>query len=283
MAATGTGADFNIGRVVQRTVDLIGRNFASFSILSLLFAGAPYLAMLLLLPRIATAALGPDSAATGWALFGVGAVYFLGSMLLLASLTRASVDDLSGKPVGIGSALTSGLRVLLPMLGLLLLFLGIFFVSVMCFAVFTAMFAFSGSVIPMVLATVAFVVVLVIMMLRWLVATPVLVIERPGVIASLRRSSALTETHRWAILGLLVLYAILVMIVQGLLSLAVPGVADMLVGAQFGAPPLIAVVVLVLLQAFSMIVVTVMIASVYFELRQIKEGVGVTELAQVFA
>jgi hypothetical protein len=70
-------------------------------------------------------------------------------------------------------------------------------------------------------------------------------------------------------------------VVQGVIALAIPGGWATMSGLPGGSMP--AVVALVAFQAISSIVGNVGVAAIYFELRQIKEGVDVTELANVFA
>jgi membrane-anchored glycerophosphoryl diester phosphodiesterase (GDPDase) len=175
-------------------------------------------------------------------------------------LTRAAIDDLSGRGVSIGAALSTSLALLLPMIGL-------------------------GIVVGIAVAIglVLLIVPGVYLALRWAVAAPVLVVERLGVFASMERSTALTQNHRWAILGLVVLYVIVVMIFYVIIGLIVPGAAMALYGITPEAPSLIILVVVMAVQVLTSMVATVGGAAIYFELRQIKEGVGVAELAQVFA
>jgi hypothetical protein len=116
--------------------------------------------------------------------------------------------------------------------------------------------------------------------LCWAVSAPVMVTERLGVVASMQRSMQLTQNHRWAILGLGVLYFIAYMIVAGIVALVVGGTTGLMSGGQMGLVPLI---VLTIVGVIASVVATVGAAAIYFELRQIKEGVGITELAKVFA
>lgn len=257
MAVTDAGARFDFGRVTSRTFSLIGRNLVPFAALAALLAGVPYAAMLTLIPALGAGA-EPGT-------LGVGAivsiiVLMLAGIVLQAALTRASVDDLSGKGVSVGAALSTGIALVLPLLGLgIVLGLGV------------------G------LGMLLLIVPGVILFLMWIVASPVLVVERLGIIASLQRSSKLTENHRWAILGLIVLYAIIVFIIQIVIGLMIPGAAVAMSGLANEFPPILALVFLFFMQTVNSMIGTVGIAAIYFELRQIKEGVDVTELAQVFA
>lgn len=272
---------FDIGRVMSRTSSLIGRNFVPFAILSLVFAGVPYLLLLLAMP--ASVAAGSDLSTAPFIMLVVLLVYLLASLVLQAALTRASVDDLSGKPVAIGAAVSTGVAVLLPLIGLGLVVGGVVMIGALVFGVLIAIVGMGGMGWMVFVLSIGLIVAAVYIFLRWLVAGPIIVVERLGVFASLGRSTALTQNHRWAILGLLVLYAIVIIVLQLVVGLIVPGAGAALAGTSATTPPLIALIVLILMQVFVSMLITVGIASVYFELRQLKDGVGVHELAQVFA
>ena len=261
MAITDTGVRFDFGRVTSRTFSLISRNFAPFAVLSLIFAGLPAAVVMFFQPAlIAGAAASQDQTSLLLIVYGAVFVSYLAGLVLSAALTRASVDDLSGRPVALGSALATGVSLILPMLGL-----GI----VMGVAIVLGLFLL---IVPGIYLA-----------LRWAVAAPTLVIERPGIFKTLERSATLTQNHRWAILGLVVLYAVVVFVLQMIVMLAIPGGMGMMAGMSGEAPPIIAVVLLTALSVLTSMIATVGLAAIYFELRQIKEGVDVSELAKVFA
>lgn len=275
------GLSFDFGRVMSRTLSLIKRNFVPFFVLSLVLGGAPYLVLLLVMPALILG--GPDAATLAFAVIALVLVYLIAALVLQAALTRASVDDLSGKPVGLGAALSTGVALILPMLGLGLVVGGVVVVGAIIFGVGMSLIGFGMVGWPMILLTIVMIGLGVYLFLRWIVSAPVLVIERIGVFPSLRRSSALTENHRWAIFGLLVLYAIFVLVLQFVAGLVFPGAEATMSGVPSATTPFVSLVALVLIQAVTSMIVTVLIASVYFELRQLKDGVGVSELANVFA
>ena len=277
--ADGGNGRFDIGRVASRTFELVGRNLVAFSALSLLLLGVPYLLLVTVLPLAIIGSFG-GSGTSPMVAFGiiVVIVYLLAALLLQASLTRAAIDDLSGKRVSIAAALRSGASVLLPLVGLMLVFLAIGLLAVIVFSFIAGASALSGSAVLPVIFSVAFVVAGLYLFVRWLVTTPVIVVERLGVFAALRRSTSLSENHRWAILGLLLLYVVFVMVLQFLAALVIPQV-----NAIESEVPIVPLIVLVLLQIFTTLILTTGIASAYFELRQSKDGIGVTEIAQVFA
>jgi hypothetical protein len=261
MAITDSGARFDFGRVTSRTFGLVGRNFVPFAVLSLIFAGLPAAVVMFIQPTmIAQATASQDQTSLLLVIYGAVFVSYLAGLVLAAALTRASVDDLSGKPVAIGSALSTGVALILPMLGL-------------------------GIVmgVAIVFGLILLIVPGIYLALRWAVAAPALVVERPGIFKAMERSASLTQNHRWAILGLIVLYAIAAFILQMIVMMAIPGGMAVMSGLSGEAPPIIAIVMLTAVSVITSMVATVGVAAIYFELRQIKEGVDVTELAKVFA
>jgi len=103
------------------------------------------------------------------------------------------------------------------------------------------------------------------------VAIPVLVEERPGVIASIKRSFELTRGSRWWILLLLVLLLFASSILSGARMAAFP--------STFGLVP---AALESLFSAISSLIFSIFLASLYLELRLIKEGVGAQGLAAIF-
>ena len=119
MAITDTGVRFDFGRVTSRIFSLISRNFVPFAVLSLIFAGLPAAVILFMQPgMIAGAAASQDQTSMLLVVYGAVFVSYLAGLVLSAALTRASVDDLSGRPVALGAALATGVSLILPMLGL---------------------------------------------------------------------------------------------------------------------------------------------------------------------
>jgi hypothetical protein len=254
--ADTTGANFDIARVASRTFGLIGRNLVPFGVLSLIFAGVPNILIMLVQPSL----LQGDPSKFGGVILGVTLISGLASLVLSAALTRASVDDLSGKGANIGAALGTGASVLLPMIGLgLLMGIAIVFGLILLFVPGVYLF------------------------LMWIAAAPALVVERVGITKAMERSAFLTQNHRWAILGLIVLYIIVVVVFELVIAALIPGAMGSMVAPTGEGPSILVIALLTLVQVVTSMVGTVGIASIYFELRQIKEGVGVTELANVFA
>ena len=103
-------------------------------------------------------------------------------------------------------------------------------------------------------------------------AIPVLVHERRGVLGSMSRSAALTKGSRWALFGLFA--AVVIASFAAQLAL---GLAAALLGAITG------LVVLSFVQALLSTIVSTAAAVSYVELREVKEGANVGELAEIFS
>ena len=98
----------------------------------------------------------------------------------------------------------------------------------------------------------------------------VAVVEHPGVIKSLRRSAKLTSGYRWRVFGIL----ITVILAQNILDRAVSAILS-------GAPSLL-IVASFLITAAATAYTAVVTAVCYHDLRILKEGVDVNDIARVF-
>jgi hypothetical protein len=138
------------------------------------------------------------------------------------------------------------------------------------------------SGVLLILALVALIIPGLVLYTMWWVAIPVAVIERPGAVASLRRSAELTKGVRWRIFALIVgfLFAVLG---GGLLIVAVILVgAELSAGIGVVALDWVSIIAGWILSAVLMATQAVLIAVSYYHLRVAKEGVGIDEIAAVF-
>jgi hypothetical protein len=281
MTTVATPAGFSMGRVISRLFGVLGRNLVLFLLLSVLLVGLPtavfgYVQLSVMTPLIATPGTPPaDPAALMNSLFspfriGIGVAAWLASVIgnavLQGAVIHATVSDLSGRRPTFGECLGTGFRFFLPLVAIGLIF-GVCFV----FGLFI------------------FIVPGVLLALAWCVAAPAEVMERAGVFGSFTRSAALTRNNRGAILGLAIALVFAQWVVQSLIS----GVLGIGMGAGAAATAGAAgnsfqnlfvyqtITSLVLATVFAS-VGQAGVASVYFELRQSKEGVGADELAAVF-
>ncbi len=253
-------AAFRIGRVFGDSFGVIGRNLVLCIGLSVIFSGIP---TLLIQWWTANSSESADPAtqlsvymlsAGGIAvIIGAWLVSFMLVALLQASLTRASIEDLNGGRPSFGDCLNTALGALLPVMVIALLFyLGIGI-------------GFMLLIVPG-----------VILWLRWSVAIPVQVNERLGILRSMSRSAELTRGSRWALLGLYLILIVAIIALQLVLALALAFVTPM-----FGS--LGAALALGIVSSLSTVLLSIVAAVSYVELRLVKEGTDVKDLAEIFA
>ncbi|MEM7597382.1 MAG: hypothetical protein AAF382_06760 [Pseudomonadota bacterium] len=111
------------------------------------------------------------------------------------------------------------------------------------------------------------------------VVVPAIVIESAG-FGALGRSSALTKDFRWPIVGLLVVIVICMVIIGAIfgagLGLIIYALGDGFVGIVF------MVLLVSVINGFTYSLSGISVSLIYARLREIKEGVGVDQLASVF-
>lgn len=171
-------------------------------------------------------------------------------------LVQAAYDAKLGHPVRLGEYVAGTLRQIVPL--------------VLCSIVVW---------IGIVVAMTALIVPGIWLLAVWSVVVPAIVIEGGG-FSALGRSAALTKGYRWPIVGTLVLLTIC-MAIAGLVLFFFVGTLLAAIGGLFG---LIAGAILyALMSGVSYGIYFVGIALIYARLREIKEGISVETLAEVFA
>jgi hypothetical protein len=247
-------AQLDVGQLIGLTLGAVARNWPRFLILSVALILLPTVCESYFFPYVATQ--GALSNARLWSAF----VSFL-QIFTFGSLFSAVVawivwnEENGGKPSlahAMGAALTvvfwivgvSILRTLAELVGLVMLF------------------------VPGVIVILAL----------WVV-TPACVVERRGVIASMRRSLDLTRGQRWRLFAMFVVIYLLAAVPGILIGVGATFAGNMLPGARsavasWGAG---------LRAAWSGMIYASCAACAYVELRHIKEGVRSSDLAAVFA
>jgi hypothetical protein len=262
--SAATPERFDIGRVITRAFSVIGSNFFSFFVMaavlslpilvftfSAFFAGAA--GVHYAPPQPGPAAIGAIFAA---AIIGF-LIYLVFSSVLQAGITHGTIVTLNGGRASLASCFATGLRHALPLTAIIVLaFLGIM----------------AGAILLIVPG--------IILALGWSVITPVRVAEHRGILNTLGRSLELTRGHRGAIF----LVDIIVTVISLALTLTVQPLAGIGFGAVPGANiPVTYVVASGLMRAVTYMITATMVASVYYELRLIKEGIGPEQMAAVFS
>ena len=99
-----------------------------------------------------------------------------------------------------------------------------------------------------------------------------LVQERRGVFGSMTRSAELTKGSRWALLGLWMIVVVGAIALEMVLEKIYPAVGTIAALSIDGASTAVVYMVSTIIPAVS-----------YVELRQVKEGASVDELAEIFS
>ena len=251
---TAEPASIDSGRILSRGFEALGHNFAAFFGFALVLAGLPAFALQywgLTLPLF-------DEGDSGAALRALGMVVAstVPAALLEGILVRETALYLAGRPPRPGASIAAGLRLFLPILAISFL-------------------ATIGFVVGLILLIVPG----VIFYIMTIVAIPALVEERGGIFGSLKRSFRLTRGSYLPIFVLLVMYAIF--------AAAVTAACGLLFGIRnFGwddADSLMSALASGLGTTVITTVNAVMVASLYIELRTVREGATADDLASIFA
>jgi hypothetical protein len=257
VASQGQGK-LDIGKAFSTTFAVIGRNIGLWVGLAVIFSAIPGLILqYLILAPLTGGIIDPAQAMADpnflWkyyvGLFAGVLVSLVLSSLLSSSLIRATIEDLSGKHPQMGDCIKTALAVLLPAIGV---------------GILAGLGVVDGLIVNIVAG--------IILWLRWVLAIPVLVQERVGVTGSMGRSAQLTAGSRWQLFGLFLILIIAGLAIQWVIGKVLPGPGT-----------LIGTIIAVLVQSIISMVVSTATAVSYVELRQVKEGTSVGELAEIFS
>ena len=241
--------DFSIGSILGRSFSIFGKNIVSFILLGVLL-NIPSLYFV----HEQIGLLESLDASGGTNPILQRLITMFTGQLLVGTLTYGTVMELRGMHASVGKCVQVGLVRALPAM-LVALLVGI------AVGVGTLLLVVPGIIVYTILY----------------VAIPVAIIERPGIMASLSRSSELTRGYRGKIFGLAVILTGSVMILIVIFVLKFDGmIADDL--DSYGT----FMYALTGLSIFMAIISAVVASVVYHDLRAIKDGVNIDELAAVF-
>lgn len=250
MAIDATQPRFNTGRAVKRATELLKRDPLKLVLWSVVFAGLPDAAMTYV-SNHAFRAENAFASPTAWLLLAATALAsMLGLVALQAVIARRIASDHGGSRAYSGEAAFGG-----PSDYLALATLG----------VVTSLGILAGFILLVIPG--------IILSLAWIVVTPVMVIERLGVMDSIRRSNSLTGNAKGPIFSLWVATGVIGGGASWLLGLMTKAL-DISVVTQISGPALQVVVGLIN---------SVLAVAIYQELRWSKEGGPSERLAEVFA
>ena len=238
--------EFRIGDVIIRSWNILSRHFLTFVLLVGIAELLPLVLELYWGRRNASAvALSAGNIAVA---AGIGLLQFILTSFAQAIVVFAAFQDLRGRPVDAAESFRHGVARLF---------------SVLVASVLTGLLVGVGvllCIIPGLIALTAMAVVL-----------PACVVERLGPIESMSRSADLTTGHRWPILAVGAAWIIIVAVIGLAIRAAMPGVATL-------PGQLASWVWQVLSGSFS----SVYAAILYHDLRAVREGIGIDEIASVF-
>ncbi|MHC4960146.1 MAG: hypothetical protein ACYTGN_17465 [Planctomycetota bacterium] len=248
---------FMVGSVLSTSFSVWTRNIIPFTLMVAVVESP----MILYAYLQVTGAIEVDlmafvlSFATGVALLGLVAT---------GALTYGVFQQLSGKPAGIGDSVSVGFSRLLPVLGVgISVFAIVFVLGLVGFGLLVLIAGDGGLVVLLAIPLLIFIASI---LCKYYVAVPIAVVERPGVIASLRRSAELTKGSRLSIFAVW----FVIQMLERFASKIIENVD------QSGW----------ILIAFGIVWVgltSTTSAVVYHDLRVSKEGVGIDELTSVFS
>jgi len=191
----------------------------------------------------------------------------------IGSLVDATAARYLGREATVGSSFRAGLRVAPKIIGTGLL---LFFSLLVGWAVLIVAIVLSNNALVAALAVLAGLVATVFVFASWLVAPVVAAVEPVGPIHAVRRSWWLSNGHRWRILGLQILLAVLQTVLSTLISFI------------FVAAFISDAVVRIVLQNIVNVIATILWAPVewgtftilYFDLRVRKEALDLQLAAE---
>jgi len=238
--------EFQMGEVIVRTWNVLSRHFLTFVVL---------VGIAELIPLLLT--LYEGYALPAWLLsresilvvtVGAGLLQFILTSFAQAIVVFAAFQDLRGRPVSAADSFRQGVSRVFP---------------VVIASILVGLLVGIGSLLCLVPGLIA--------MAAMAVVLPACVVERLDPIQSMSRSSDLTTGHWWPIIGVGAAWTIIVLVVESAIRAAMPGTASM--------PQQLATWVWQVISAsFS----SVYAAILYHDLRAVREGIGIDEIASVF-
>ena len=237
-------SQFQAGSVMSRGFAIFFRNFVPF----MLLAGLVFSPLIVYTALIDLSLDNPNlvDAIQTWMIVVIAGSIPLG-MLLSATLVYGTFQQLRGQPASIGECLSYGIGRIFPVLGVALL-------AGLCIILGLVLLVIPGVIVATML---------------W-VAIPVAVVERPGIVASLRRSTELTSGNRWRILGILVVLNVIERVMSFIIENAVLENIALYLAMSL------------VIAAFIAAIDSVITAVGYHDLRVAKEGVDTSQIASVF-
>lgn len=256
-ATTADGPRFTIGATLSLSFGVLGRNLGSMALISIIVTAVQSTIDYLL--------TGDPTGGEGGANSFLSLVSYA---FITAPVTYATFQDLRGTKVGVGDMASRGFSRVGRVIG-------VSFAMGVVLAVPVLIVIFVGAQIGIsiyLLAAAAAIFVLYVFVL-WLVVVPVQVMEEIGFTDGFSRAANLSRGRRWLIVGLLLVYAAIIVALSAVMF------ALVWVGPE---NPFLIMLLIVPFSAFYSVMGAIVPAVAYYLLRAEKEGVGIDEIARVF-
>jgi hypothetical protein len=256
--------EFNIGKILSTSWSIFVKNIVTFGLTSVILLALPIVLLFaFMMPGLVS---NPTGVGSAFAMQIPTILQMILQIMLMGAITYGTYAAIDGQTLTPQALVSHGLKGILPLLGITVIF-----VLVMIPSAF--------------LLFIPFIIVACI----WWVAVPVAIVEKAGVIGSLKRSAELTKDARMRIFGLMAIY-VLVSLIAGAISLAVMmgGSFSMAKMAQSSLAMMteglsVYLIVSQIVGALIFAFICVVIAVCYAELRRIKDGVNVRDVAHIFS
>ncbi|MEP3889614.1 MAG: hypothetical protein ABJN69_04050 [Hellea sp.] len=260
---------FDVGRVINRTFGAIKNNFVSFFLASLIIMGVPTFFIGLMPVFFSTGGMfDGDTVNQGFfaSFIAMAVISFIvvmiGSVILQGALIYGAIADFNGRKAPFKECMSVALRYFFPLLILgILVGLGM-------------VFGFILVIVPGVFIA-----------LGWSIAAPVLIVEGKGITDSISRSWDLTKGYKRWILLLFIILMVLSSIIGGVLgafTFVAGDPTEVLLGGGSPTFHILNSFFSALSQTFTTMISATGAAAIYYEIRQIKEGIGAESLADIF-
>src|SRR5262249_13004998 len=253
--------DFRVGRVIRRSASMLSRHFLTFFIVSVV-AHAP---IILLARTLTTEPTDLLLLVLAWQVLGLLQLIVLGT-LGEAVIVHAAFQDMQRRPVRLAESLNVALRRFLPIVGLAFV-VGLLIELVVVFG-FVVVSSIQQEYLPLV-GLILLMIPGLILYAMWFVAVPACVVERLGPRAGFARSRGLTKGHRWKLCGLALL-------------LIIPSLFDITFGLATAAGPIVGLIINWFCSGIWAAFAAVVGVVTYHDLRVVKEGIHIDQIAGVF-
>jgi len=273
--------DFNIGPVFRDTLTALKTRLGTFLLISLLPHLLSAVVSGLFTMSIYASRSDRGTVSTLGVIFFLVGIPFIFWVHLFAqgAIAYSAFHNLCGRSVRFGEAMRQGMRRVLPLLGMVVLVLAALFVTAVIEKIADKLhFSTPADLILVVLGTILCVILFV--------SLPACMVEKTGLIGSMKRSARLTKGCRWKIFGISLLTALALGLGFGLAYVVILGIAAGAgwLGSMTG---LVLAVLFALVFATLVVLVTtalmaVVLAATYANLRRAEDGITPDEIASVF-